>query len=307
MSFILEALKQAEQERGNGKLPSVMAVYHEAAEEQQSIDWKKWLAIAIFANAVILSAWIGWRLLSSSSNEVPVQTVDRDNQVSQEKVEIASPGFFAKSEQEQQAPPQKSEPLVVLEEQIDRSMITSKQIQTDEQKVTKEQSTSVETEVTEQMIATQLEPAVKLNKELEDSPQQVVTVEQTTADTIPEAEISVAKIEPLPVVEKSVESIAQDVVEEITEPEIKEEPVAIAARPEVPDFAELPYSLQQKIPDIRISVHIFNDVPIQRKARINGRIFREGEQVERGLVIEEITPRGVMFDYRGTVFRVSLR
>ena len=307
MSFILEALKQAEQERGAGKLPSVMSVYHDAAEQQQAIDWKKWLAIAIFINAVILSVWIGWRLLSTPSDNELVQAVGQNKQAVPEKVETDSSGFFVEPEQEQTAPVEENE-SVLQEEHIDRSMVTPKQIRPDEQLVEKEQSVSTLAEAPVQVIATQqpLEPEMEITKVIEDSPQQEVDTKQVVVNNASPLEINVAKVEPLPVA-KPAESIEQDVVQEIAKPELKQEAVAIAVRPEVPEFAELPYSLQQKIPDIRISVHIFNDEPSQRKARINGRIFREGEQVERGLLVEQITPRGVMFDYKGTVFRVSLR
>ena len=75
MSFILDALKQAEQERGNGRLPSVMANYEDVEVEEDSIDWKKWLTIVISMNAVILLGWIAWRLFFIQPDTIAVDQI----------------------------------------------------------------------------------------------------------------------------------------------------------------------------------------------------------------------------------------
>ena len=53
MSYILEALKQAEEERGSDRLSKVLSASPVEDVQQSSVDWKKWLTIAIFINAML--------------------------------------------------------------------------------------------------------------------------------------------------------------------------------------------------------------------------------------------------------------
>ena len=76
----------------------------------------------------------------------------------------------------------------------------------------------------------------------------------------------------------------------------------------VSDFGELPYDIQEKIPDLGISVHMFNEEdPTQRRVRINGRMYTEGASLQRDMALVEITRYGVIFDYQGHVFRLNVR
>lgn len=52
-----------------------------------------------------------------------------------------------------------------------------------------------------------------------------------------------------------------------------------------------------------ISVHAYSDNPKSRMVGINYRIFREGDYVVPGLQLEQITPDGMIFSYKGYRFR----
>ena len=93
-------------------------------------------------------------------------------------------------------------------------------------------------------------------------------------------------------------------------------PVAAALEPEpvaevledkpVPHFRELPYDIQQSLPVIRYSVHLYAAEPSHRMVKIDGRVRREGDTIQPGLVLREITPTGAIFTYRDNVFRVPV-
>jgi general secretion pathway protein B len=72
-------------------------------------------------------------------------------------------------------------------------------------------------------------------------------------------------------------------------------------------MAELPLSLQQELPAITISVHAYSDNPGDRLVGINNRIVREGEYVDPGLKLEQITPDGMIFGYKGYSFRRGVK
>ena len=94
------------------------------------------------------------------------------------------------------------------------------------------------------------------------------------------------------------------------EPEVLatgQEPVAdgVEAKP-VPHFRELPYDIQQSLPVISYSVHLYAAEPSHRMVKIDGRVRREGDTVKPGLVLKEITPTGAIFSYRDNIFRVPV-
>ena len=75
----------------------------------------------------------------------------------------------------------------------------------------------------------------------------------------------------------------------------------------VNSMAELPLSVQQELPAMTISVHAYSGNPRNRLVGINNRILREGEYVVPGLKLEQITPDGMIFGYKGYSFRRGLK
>ncbi len=70
---------------------------------------------------------------------------------------------------------------------------------------------------------------------------------------------------------------------------------------------ELPASIQQEIPTISISFHVYSSKPKDRRVMINGEMLGQGEQSASGLSLEEITPDGVILGYKGYRFRHGVR
>ncbi len=67
---------------------------------------------------------------------------------------------------------------------------------------------------------------------------------------------------------------------------------------------ELPLSVQQELPNLTVTGHIYSNDPSSRIVNINGQISREGETVTAGLKLEEITENGVILNHKGYRFRM---
>ena len=57
-----------------------------------------------------------------------------------------------------------------------------------------------------------------------------------------------------------------------------------------------------EIPDLHLDIHVFSDAPEDRFVFINMSKHRENSQLSEGPRVEEITPDGVILEYRGTSF-----
>jgi len=90
-----------------------------------------------------------------------------------------------------------------------------------------------------------------------------------------------------------------------------EQPVDIAAdaadAQAVMSMADLPPSVRQELPAIKISVHAYSANPGGRLVGIDSRILREGDFVVPGLELEEITPDGMIFGYKGYRFHRGVK
>lgn len=90
------------------------------------------------------------------------------------------------------------------------------------------------------------------------------------------------------------------------QPAAVEPQVAVAApavqEPKVMTMAELPFSIQREIPNLSISVHAYSRSSQERLLGVNNRMLHEGDQVAPGLVLESITPDGMILSYKGYRF-----
>jgi general secretion pathway protein B len=72
-----------------------------------------------------------------------------------------------------------------------------------------------------------------------------------------------------------------------------------------PALDRLPPSVRNGLPEIQISAHFYSKKPAARLVSVNGRILREGQEMN-GLKVEEITQNGVIFLHGGRKFFVDV-
>ena len=74
----------------------------------------------------------------------------------------------------------------------------------------------------------------------------------------------------------------------------------------VPHLQEMPESVKQAIPDMTFAGHVYSSNPAQRSVIINGSAMGEGDLLMNGLSIDQITDKGVIFDYQSQRFRIDI-
>lgn len=82
--------------------------------------------------------------------------------------------------------------------------------------------------------------------------------------------------------------------------------VANKSDSEIPLIFELPYTKRLQIPDITINVHVYNANADKRFAIINMRKYREGDQLQGSSVkLSQVTPQGIVIDYGNGLVRID--
>jgi general secretion pathway protein B len=67
--------------------------------------------------------------------------------------------------------------------------------------------------------------------------------------------------------------------------------------------SDLPLAIQQELPHLSLAMHVYSSKPQDRLVSINNRLLREGDYLTPELRLEQVTPDGVIFTYRGYRFR----
>lgn len=96
-------------------------------------------------------------------------------------------------------------------------------------------------------------------------------------------------------------------------PDVEPSPTApvaeLSATPpsSVPQFHELPFAVRRTLPEISVTMHMYNTDPERRFALINGTRVRDGQPIEGGLDVIAIRSDGIVLRYEGTEFVHPIR
>jgi general secretion pathway protein B len=81
----------------------------------------------------------------------------------------------------------------------------------------------------------------------------------------------------------------------------------VAQEQEAIPLNELPLPIQQEIPAMTVQLHAYSSNPSERLVSVNSIRLREGESLMSGLRLEQITPDGMIFSYKGYRFQRGIR
>jgi general secretion pathway protein B len=73
---------------------------------------------------------------------------------------------------------------------------------------------------------------------------------------------------------------------------------------DVPFLRNMPAEFQQELPPLVVNIHVYTPDESQRILYINNRQYRRGDEVDGGILVEEIVPDGVVLRYRGQHFKL---
>lgn len=83
------------------------------------------------------------------------------------------------------------------------------------------------------------------------------------------------------------------------------EPAPVQSSRDLPVWPQVPASVLQRLPNgLRLDVHVFSEQPRDRFVLINLQKYREGEQLQEGPVLDEITAEGIVLSLQGRQFLV---
>jgi general secretion pathway protein B len=86
-------------------------------------------------------------------------------------------------------------------------------------------------------------------------------------------------------------------------------PATVAPQPVGDDqlrtLQQLPDTLQREIPKVAFGGYIYSPTPGESLLLVDKMLRREGEEVAPGLVLERLTPKAAVMNYRGTRYRAA--
>ncbi len=285
MSYILEAIKKADQKRKLGSVPDVHTVHEGPAPTAKRLIWPYVLAVALFVNSALIIWWLHpWA--NNLPNKPPAEPVAARHIA---KTPVASSKNANKDEIAKVAPPVAQ--MKPPENKVDASV--SQEVVAPENKVIPANDNSpVETAAVEPVnddeenIASGVEEDEITDLPMEsldstaDKPQ---IIEHIGGQSLPDTDYTERDLRAEQKRQKEKEEVAK-----------------------IPYLRRLPPEFRKDIPEIHISFHSYYYKPSRRLVSINGRIFREGEELKEGLKLEKITPGGIVLSYKDVPFRVKI-
>jgi general secretion pathway protein B len=134
------------------------------------------------------------------------------------------------------------------------------------------------------------------------APAPVPVVKEAPARAIPAPAPVTAKASPAPV-----PRVAEPVRAAPPAPVPEPAPTRVAAQPsgdeQLRTLQQLPDALQREIPKVAFGGYIYSPTPGESLLLVDKMLRREGEEVAPGLVLERLTPKAAVMNYRGTRYR----
>jgi general secretion pathway protein B len=78
---------------------------------------------------------------------------------------------------------------------------------------------------------------------------------------------------------------------------------APVVEPPIAALRELPEQIQREIPPFSINGYIYSGNKAHRSVLINKRLLKEGDEIAPGLLLEKMTPSGMVLNYKGYRYR----
>ena len=80
-----------------------------------------------------------------------------------------------------------------------------------------------------------------------------------------------------------------------------------AVSDEIRPLADLPAAIKQEIPAMTVLFHAYSSTPSQRLVQVNNKPLHEGDSLQPGLKLEQITADGMVFSYKGYRFSTGVK
>jgi general secretion pathway protein B len=280
MSYILDALKKSERERPPGTAPDLFTVHG----PQPQPPSPRWPTRAIIAVALLLAvpaigllAWIGTDRRDESAVRPTVaaspqpRAEDPTGPTPPRTVAAPAPAAPARIVAAARRPPGERPQPPALPRQRSRGSVVPSVVPTPGPAATPTSAAPAPASVT--AVPVSLTPAPDMSAPSDMPPPPEAGREAPTA--------------PVPAV---------------SEPE-----EAPPADGRVLDLAGLPATISAELPKLLVTGHVWSEEPSMRLLSVDDRLLREGGEAAPGVSLQEITPEGAVFVFKGWRFRVAGR
>jgi general secretion pathway protein B len=265
MSYILEALKKSEQQREIGRVPGITSVHENTAKSAGS-KWR-WLIVAV----LLLNAGLLGLLLWPGSEPEPEAVTS--------SAPVAEP-LQVRPDRPAAVPIQRRSPAV------DSPIPRNRQ--------------SADIAPRPELSAPEPATIESAPKPLAQDPAVTATV-QPPAEQLPRPPVEADLAAPLSTAAADADPAWQSQALQAPRP-----PPAKVRTPALPVWPQIPSHLFQQLSgNLRLDVHVFSDRQQQRFVLINMTKYKEGEKLQEGPQLDEITPEGVILSFRGQQFRLQ--
>jgi general secretion pathway protein B len=270
MSYILDALKKAESDRKLGSVPNIHTQAVVAAESDRGASrWATrwtWAVLALLTSGLLVIAWYQpWRTVPA-----PLSSGELSRPSLPTGAEPALPPRSISNT---------TEPVLVpLPTTTPPTTIVAAPPQPHLPRVTEPVPVPVPAPLAAKPVQPKSAPALSAktnNKPIENQPPQplagAVAPPEKTAARPPESP--------------------------------RETPASAEAR--VPNLRELPQNIQAEIPPLAVTGYIYSKNEADRSVLINNKLLREGDQAAPGVVLEKMTSKEAILNYKGYRYRLS--
>jgi len=285
MSILLDALKRSESQRELGSIPTLKtAVESPSRVESQAPGW---LPVLLILTAAGLICWMGLTQFS-----LPEDGAETRLAVQGEEEPPGEPGSTSANPEPNQV---SSASHSILPQLPESGAENPQQIPgPDAQPEQRGLGHEVRDYAAGESPAVTTEPTTELAAE----PQHENAVRQPEV-----AHVEVARVEQAGEEQAGEEQVGEDRAGEkqgTAQPEQgqSQEPY----EPEIINYWQVPEKMREGLPDLRISVLVYAELPENRFVLVNGERLLEGQETADGLLLEEIRRDRAIFNYRNYRF-----
>ena len=294
MSILLDALKKSEAQRQLGKTPTIHSTVEAPAAKWGSKQ--RWIPLSLLALSAVAIAWFGWQkfhapadVIDGSGTQVAAVSPAEEN-----RVPAKEPG--QKNTGQEQARQE-----TARQEKAKRKKARQEARRKARQEKADGGSTDrspVESFTADNKGQAGAAKKSQANKEKLERSFNSYNAENDPAKATVSAKTAAQKTTPA--------GTARKVTEEAVQATPGESSARVAPHKAEPiSFWQMPQSLRDGMPEFKISVLVYAENPQDRFLLINGQRLKEKEELDSGVVLDEIRPDRAVFHYRKYKFYVK--
>ncbi len=285
MSYILEALKKSEQQREIGRVPGISSV-HENTTKSGDGHWRWLVVVVLLLNAGLLVLLL-WPEAESESESASMPVPATKSAPIERSSATVAP--LARRPLPDEPTVSRSPQAADSKPSVGRSLPEPVKIESPSVPPVAEPgqlavTTPAQSPVQQQRQASEKAPAPLDTRQpaTVQPPVRPAAVQPPPRTTVVQPPPRPAAVQPPP------------------------QPAARLASPALPVWPQIPSHLFQQLNgSLRLDVHVFSEQPQERFVLINMKKYKQGEKLQEGPQLDEITPEGVILSFRGQQFRLQ--